>query len=76
MAQFLREGDAVMSIWASPFASMKMQISTADTANCGVECDLVTEMRPKSLNPPTGKDFFEHVEAHESAGYTGTPWQS
>jgi len=37
---------------------------------------LVTEMRPVTVNPTTGKDFLEHVEAHESACYPGTAWHS
>ena len=37
---------------------------------------LVTEVRRVTLNLTRGKDFFEHVEAHESANDPGTARRS
>ena len=37
---------------------------------------MVTEVRRVTLNLTRGKDFFEHVEAHESANDPGTARRS
>src|SRR5215472_16920504 len=55
---------------------MKKWISTGPLWTSGVKCDLVTEVRLVTLNPTRGKDFFEHVEAHQSAYDPGTAGRS